>query len=354
MKVLAKDNYVYLGQFGRGRFPVHTKSVLQAAMMSRPCLGHMSEKYLLNQSMTDLECWRNVHNEIQRRRRENENIILSSEFVSDRKILGGQKFAALLRGLQEAVADEWNVLVVVGYRRYFEWTSSAVRQHNANTCLHRRAGWHGHCRNTWQYIKSWMAQDPPSAKNYLYTDTIVDRWSKVFPVQVLNVHASEHVTTKFLCDVLPDAPHSCAHAKSRPQSKTSTANTRDSATGAYSTLATVAFRKGLIDGSRGRARIVKEMTSHFQGKLNLPFRHLPLTCPPRDELEKLLNTSLTFEKNLMPDWYQTSDGEEAHRKYFWRMADERKEFCSVNTTAVFENRSTWKEVLEYLSSREFI
>ena len=356
MKVLTKDNYLYLGQFGKGVLPVaRNRSIIQAAMTRAGCLGPMRGKFLMNQSLTDLECWQNVHDEIKRRRRENRNIILSSEFVSDANKLGDPvTFGALLHGLKEALADEWNVVVVVGYRRYFEWTGSAFRQDNANRCLHRKAGWsRGHCGNTWNSIKSWMERDPPSAKNYLYTDTIIDRWQKVFPVKILNYHSPGHITEKFLCDMLPDAPHSCAYAKSRPESKISSANARDSVTGAYSTLATIAFQKGILDKSEKRSRIVKDMTKYFQGELNLPFRHLPLRCPPRAELEKLLNISLTFEKKLMPEWYLLPDGEQSHRDSFWRTADERKEFCSVNSTAVFHNKSTWEEVLEYLANREF-
>ena len=101
-----------------------------------------------------------------------------------------------------------------------------------------------------------------------------------------------------------------------------------------------------------RWKVIEEMEALLDRKAGLLYRHLPIQeCPPRDELEMLLNTSLAFERELMPAWYKTPRGETAHRESFWRIVDEKKEFCSVDVNAVLANKTSWDEVLSYLAER---
>ena len=72
---------------------------------------------------------------------------------------------------------------------------------------------------------------------------------------------------------------------------------------------------------------------------------LPLLCPPRNELEMLLNKSLAFEQKVMPKFYNSPLGKEKHIQKFWEMVDKKKVFCHVDTDKLFQNVSSWEQVL---------
>jgi len=73
---------------------------------------------------------------------------------------------------------------------------------------------------------------------------------------------------------------------------------------------------------------------------------LPLSCPPKNELEVLLNKSLAFEELVLPDFYNTPLGKEEHIRLFWdTWLGEKNIFCWVNSDQLFRNATTWDEIL---------
>ena len=362
--LLDADNYLYLGQKGP-IFPVKI-SRIQQAFLYKLCLRPMTEYYKSGNAtlMNDLPCWKRVHDEIRQRHQQKENVILSSEFMSTGSDLDiPETFAALMESFQRAWNDDWNVIIVVGYRRYYEWVRSAARQGDANVCLHRRTKWNGgKCPSAWSRIQAWMQRDPPSAKNYYFTDAIVAKWKPYFSnIKILNFHQQQmynkdgHITTQFLCDIVPNAPHACAHRKSQDalDSHAVVRNARDSASAAYNNIAVTAYQRGLMKGTllarKPRHKVVQHMEDYFQQELNLTISQLPLKCPPHAELEQLLNISISLERQI---WNMTdNEVEAAHREDFWNMANNRKDFCNVDVHAILDDKSSWKEVMEFLAMR---
>jgi hypothetical protein len=72
---------------------------------------------------------------------------------------------------------------------------------------------------------------------------------------------------------------------------------------------------------------------------------MPLICPPKDQLEAFLNKSLAFEQYILPDFYDTPQGEAEHRESFWKLAKEDRNFCWVDTETLLNGTKRWEEVL---------
>lgn len=379
--ILAQDHYKYLGQYWRGQFP-RKESIIQVTLLNKDQCLHQLRDFLLlesnqnddnNQSataaaaaaprMAEVECWKKAHNEIQHRRQQNQNVIISSEHGSYKgQYDNPQIFAGITTALHQALDDQWNVIVLVGYRRYFEWTASAYRQSNANGCLNTRPRRNNQpiqprlCPELWPKIQQWMNQNPPSAQHYIYTDKLTDLWTRAgFQVKILNFHDAPggDLVQKFVCDILSDAPHTCAYTKSQ---NPKISNARVSTTAAYNNIAFEATKRNLLDGVNSSTplhTVVKEMEEYFQGKLNLTYRHLPLQCPPRSGLERLLKISLAKEEAILPDFYKSPNGKQAHIESFWQAANDRKEFCTVDVESVLGNRTSWEEVLKVMASGDY-
>ena len=73
---------------------------------------------------------------------------------------------------------------------------------------------------------------------------------------------------------------------------------------------------------------------------------LPILCPPKDTLEKLLNKSLALEEVAMPEFYHSPMGREKHIELFWgKWLRDKKIFCWVDILRLFEGVTTWDEIV---------
>jgi hypothetical protein len=76
---------------------------------------------------------------------------------------------------------------------------------------------------------------------------------------------------------------------------------------------------------------------------------MPLICPSKDQLEALLNKSLGFEKYILPEFYDSPQGEAEHRESFWKLANEERIFCWVDTETLLNGTERWDDVLGKLN-----
>jgi len=73
---------------------------------------------------------------------------------------------------------------------------------------------------------------------------------------------------------------------------------------------------------------------------------LPIQCPSRKELEKLLQKTLDLEELVMPEFYATPLGKDEHERLFWDVWDkEKKLFCWVDIEKLFRNAKSWDEII---------
>lgn len=136
------------------------------------------------------------------------------------------------------------------------------------------------------------------------------------------------MTEKFACEILTDAQHTCRHVRTRSEPPPAL-NVRSSVDAALTVndLAVTARQKGLFPENTKREWVLREAQ-----KYNIQFQQLPLVCPSRDKLEKLLNRSIDLEKSMLPDFHLSPLGEQKHRDDFWHLADVKKGFCSLDLT----------------------
>lgn len=181
--------------------------------------------------------------------------------------------------------------------------------------------------------------------------SLMEKWNETtFPIKILNYHAPGHITQKFVCNILTNAPHTCESTSARLPPVD--VNVRSSSAGIYSKIALQFYRNHLLPKTSNRWEIIEELQTYLDRKVGLLYRQLPFEyCPPKDELEMLLNISLALEREIMPDWYLSPGEEKAHRDSFWRIANQKKEFCSVDMNAIFENKTSWDDILGYLAER---
>lgn len=74
--------------------------------------------------------------------------------------------------------------------------------------------------------------------------------------------------------------------------------------------------------------------------------NLPIMCPDRKILEKLLAKSLAYEELVMPEFFASSLGKKEHMRVFWDIwVKQKKLFCWVDTMRLFRGATSWDEII---------
>jgi len=344
-EVLKADNYEYRGRASGKRAGPALKVLLDPKQCYEEAMRNQQE-------FSASPCWRGAINVINEWRKIKKNIFFSDESIAYAHPKGDDAmFYAAIAALKEALADDWNVFVLIGYRRYAEWMLSSVKQiHSRNCASSNIAKWeNGFCGAPWGMVKNWMKRTTRVAGNFNYLSTEIVKWNETFPIKILNTHSPGGLLEELVCNILPNAPHTCEYVRKAPEHKD--ANVRSLARSAYSNIAFAAYEKGLVPPNASRSELMLQLEDYFAER-DLSFRHLPHKyCPSQDEAEALLNTSLALEREWMPEWYASPHGEGEHRETFWRLVHD-KEFCTVDVDAVTANRTNWKDMLEALARQE--
>lgn len=95
------------------------------------------------------------------------------------------------------------------------------------------------------------------------------------------------------------------------------------------------------------------MEDHFPGKKAdksdqpLSYADFPLTnCATDAEMEQLLNLSLTLERDIVPNFYQSDQGESVHKAGFWKDHHKKRLFCELDLDIIFsQDKKKWDDVL---------
>merc|ERR1712176_889704 len=90
-------------------------------------------------------------------------------------------------------------------------------------------------------------------------------------------------------------------------------------------------------GKFNRILQVTELERYHTETLGLSARkNLPLLCPPRSELQSLLDKSWRFEELVVPGFFATNLGREEHIRTFWSSVDEKKPYCWLDVQRLFQ------------------
>jgi len=249
--------------------------------------------------------------------------------------------------IREALQDEWDVVVVVGYRRFYEWIASYKYQRDRLD--HKNVVW----KNAWPGPEGGKPIDPlfPTVienwRHYFpYTDFAVKNAEDSFSIEILSLY-DENMRTRsdFLCNILVNADTSCKESLFQDiKLAETTMNTRAGTPSFfYDALATAAAANGLVDTKKStRRQVAIAIQMHQEENLKLTAMDFDLECPSAIQLEEFLHVSLKLEAKLQPDTFMDTEAE--HVDGFREMV-EAKTYCWVDTEAVLKKQE-WKDFFQ--------
>lgn len=294
------------------------------------------------------ECWRELVNVLHELRGTGKHVILSDErfgFVDSRIYYDWQ-------AIQDIFEKEWNLQVVVSYRRYHDWIVSVKnQQYRENGFIRKWPQYNGGAAPLpplYDSLQLMMLNSHPY--KYLYTSTLLHKLNRYnISSSVFNMHHSVKKTTllsTFACQ-LPRAPALCLHTSTNA---TTTAETRSNAALnylVYDVLVCQAAEWGFINTTRYTRPAAAQMAQAFhQNVLNQT--KLPLDCPTKLELMSLLQESMDYEQEILPDFYMSPLGKTRLENDFWKAVQEHK-FCSMNAKATLQ-QDVWRDFFQNLNN----
>jgi len=226
----------------------------------------------------------------------NHTLLGSNEFIYN---LSDDKRKAWVDATQTLY--QWNVKIVVSYRRLHEYLPSLYNQHYKKNRLPTEPKLYGH--HNWPGIDG--NYKLPTFPEYLEskvdltqhdTFSTYESWGKDFPVSVFNVHQEGDLTTNFVCQIVPSAKTLCDELTRRfaAQNEGKHSNIAKVVFD-YDIMGVTAWEKGLIHPERdSRNNLRKEIRKHHQEVLNST--ELPQVCPNATMLEKFRESSWKHEQ----------------------------------------------------------
>ena len=334
---LKDDNYYY---FGKGK---KKRGALYGRLRDMGCRNLVHEARLSKAPLP--ECWNDFVDTL--KAVSDRNILVSSEDLHVASSGGQREWWAALKEAAEAVGLK--VILVVAYRRFYEWLPSSYYQMNSGGAS-GYTRWPGDGGKRIEPIYPTMMSSEYVNRSrtkrlwHYYIPSFLNAIPEFMETRILNMHHGNHTRTtqtKFFCDVLPNAFQTCQHSLDLEREKSREKFHRASAPLCYDMLALAAAEAGLIDTSVYKRVDVRKAAKEYNTlKLNRTDTDFPLICPPKHHLKSILNASLQWEKEIMP----TMDDESGHRRGFWDLVDKKK-FCAIDEQATLK-LDEWKSFFQ--------
>jgi len=224
------------------------------------------------------------------------------------------------------------VKVIVHYRRLHDWLPSFYNQ----------------IVQHYNLIYARAIEDYPSFVDWLiehydefldaHAIAVADRYRSqhyVTEVDIINMHevaSTSNLIEYFFCSELK-ANSTCKaiHDGAKP-SKSNIGSDHD-----YERLAIKASLAKKIDTVLDRPILLARATTGLKKKVDRINADgtLPRICPPKELLDRILQTEVEQETKYFPAWFQTQGGEEALRASF--EAAVKKKFCSLDDKKILES-----------------
>ena len=279
------------------------------------------------------------------------NVLVSDESIAFR----GYRDPEAYRIIADMFTDEWNVLIVAGYRHFFQWLPSDLFQDQRLDMVGdkkiRKNAWPG-LKKDGKSGKRMKTLFPDYYKNWhryrhAFTTSIVKSLNNSLPVKILKLDEEDDdrsPQTRLVCDILPRAPASCQKMMELEQSHdTSVANKGglpDVLHINYDILVVEAAEAGLVDMKRfDRKYLREEARAYNEDRFKQTPYDFDLTCPTSSQLEEFLGMSLQYERDIFGDEGASRD-EEYHRAVFQDYVD-RGAFCHIDAKATLK-KEPWK------------
>ena len=305
----------------------------------------------LGDVLRQVECWKTALDQLEPYKNNHTNLIGSAEPWSTTHSTVYTKSARTQmvdwESIHLTLSQDWNIVVVFGYRRVPEWMASRHQQ---------RYRWMPHkpVLNSWPTKRKAPGAIKPlklptthqELKSYLYLFRYSNSLKEEMERQphlsyaILNMHRTDlNFVSTFVCDILPNALNTCQYVEKNPEEFQGVANPSQSTF--YDAIACEAAFTGLIDGNRyNRHKVVLAFKKYHEETLKLGPFDFPLIDLPRETLENILNFSLAMELEVVPEFATFPGVKEAHVASFWKSV-ERHKFSWVDTQAAIQN-ITWQ------------
>jgi hypothetical protein len=332
-------------------------------------------KSTLRQVLEAVPCWKTFLDVLKPLKESGASLIVSDEQLS-------QQFLPDVYGigpavldwitLRETIMDDWNVVVVVSYRRYYDWLLAAkgateqyhLQQHSSKPP--RLARWPGKENGMLlEPLYPHFVHDAIEKLDVPFTDRVLELYRPfVSATKVLNLYATgQSACTSFLCDVLEAASSSCADSRQQDLKANDTASNNtlrttpalflDTAADAawsdfqlFNELVTTAAARSLIRSKRVTRTAATTTTEYYvEQYMKMRAHDLPLSCPKGEQLQGFLRQSLNYEKKILPRAFAKS-AEKAHTKGFEEMGNQ---FCSIDMHAVLRQQH-WRTFFRHLTN----
>ena len=148
---------------------------------------------------------------------------------------------------------------------------------------------------------------------------------------------NSYVQTRFICEKIPEAQHSCAALNNSLIQSPGKVNDVDGRTSAEALLITLAPRKKKLlyfnnDDEKKYHKYtwnINEYLSFIYEKKNNTHCEKPLICLPTEKIADILHKSIIFEKEILPQFHDSEDGLPLLLSLFFA-AEERKKFCQLD------------------------
>jgi len=343
---LALDGYIYGGSSAGKKYRDITAEIFEIDNCMKQTISYLRNHTNPATKAVDVPCWASRMSDLMKIQPRNFVVSGVPDFT---KTVHSKSYYDEVK----VAFKDWNLLFVVTYRRYAEWLLSVLKEKSANRCVTKGVTWESNrCKNKLDfleyhtYLKDKQGKNKFQGANYHNIDEItVGMQAANVPFKIMNFHDERQLISSLYCDIILNTPKTCLHSLTLNNEK-STHNSRDVISETCANLVYDAEKAGLINSKTQTRKEANEKCESFMEANNVTHADLPLLCPTRSILEDLLEKSLAFEQKMVPDFFASDLGEAEHIKSFWLMANERREFCDVETERLLEGESSWNGVLK--------
>jgi hypothetical protein len=268
------------------------------------------------------------------------NLILTDENLGDR----------FVQPLRDAIDDnDWNVTVIVVYRRIHEWLVSWYNQINKTTNLdsngkilidnrgnpyreeHKHwpseGGVHIPDFTTWykEYTQYWKTSELVSKhRSVEYYELYKSKFNNIY---VHNMHEGSDLVYKFFCDIITDARDSCQKLKNN---EVELPKVNPSVNLDHDILAVYAYDQGLVDTTLSRQEVRAAVTAFVKSSGKI----IPRACDNyiTDEIHDWL---LESEKLMLADTWSSAKADELHQLFESYVL--KGKLCNVDSEAILHD-----------------
>ncbi|CAB9501140.1 expressed unknown protein [Seminavis robusta] len=378
-EVLKRDNYRYLGQVMLDQdnmWKQHHGPIL-SILKDQDCMQAVNKARSKSVPSSKYpKCWKVLTQLLAHHRKRNESILMSEENFSIKysSMLNLERTSVDWKALADLLREQdWEPLIIVGYRRFSEILPSAKQQWDREILWEWPSGKAKRRpkddQTPYDDDDAWrrpapifpkILDDPRLGSNsyfskaehesdeyvsWSYTDHLVKTISPYLPVRMLNMHQQHlpemDLRTYFVCHVLPYAHNTCEESKKDSlQLAASSKEPRNKGQPDfyYDSLVVAAAERGWIDVEKIDRYIANEAL-----KAASIDHLLVLDCPTAEQLQPVLDASLAKEVAL----WGSAMAERWKQDHIRAFNEHLSDYCGIDVQA------TLPKLRSLFSSRKY-